>query len=244
MQPSTLKAIRALDLNESDLYGQVPKKNLLCTVEIAPNDYNPKTCPPVRLLQIARALKQMGWVPSEMPLVWRDPEGTAPFTLINGEHRWQVIAAAGLLHFPALVAENVTSREEAMALTMALEDAKARRDSGKFAENLATLAASGDRDELLRQVFLIRDPEALRQKRAAFASGLAQKAQAAATQAPPKLVSLVFTGAQYEAFQVALRGAKSRLKQAQETVGMVKELADKEIVAIAAVLRNGESQQE
>ena len=55
----------------------------------------------------------------------------------------------------------------------------------------------------------------------------------------PKLVSLTFTGAQYDAYQTALGKARTRLRQAQETVDMVEELADKEIVALAAVLRNG-----
>jgi len=238
MEPKLLRAIRDVGLTEEALYAGLPPECLLPTEAIAPNSYNPKTCPSGRLLQIAQSLKQMGWIASEMPLVWRDPEGVTEYTLINGEHRWRVVMAAGLEHFPALVTEAVSNREEAMALSMALEDAKARRDSRKFAENLMNLAASGARDELLRQVFLVRDPEALRRKREAFASRLNQQAQSAVQRTPPKLISLVFTGDQYDAYQDALRGARTKLKQAAETIAMVRELEDRDIVALAAVLRN------
>ena len=98
--------------------------------------------------------------------------------------------------------------------------------------------ARGARDELLRQVFLVRDPEALRRKREAFASRLNQQAQSAVQRTPPKLISLVFTGDQYDAYQDALRGARTKLKQAAETIAMVRELEDRDIVALAAVLRN------
>ena len=122
---------------------------------------------------------------------------------------------------------------------MALEDARARRDAKAFTNNLIRLAAE-NRDELLRRVLRQRDPEELRrlvQGRKQAASDTVAKARKSRESAP-RLYSLMFTRKQHEQFQEALGKARTRLRIAQETIGMLEELSEADIVAIAAVLRN------
>jgi len=239
ISPKARKTIAALGLDEEQVYGDLDPSLLLERVQVSPNNYNPKDCNDARLVAIANSIKTKGWVASELPLVWRDPEGDTAFTLINGEHRYWITVYAEFRCFPAVVAKSVTCREDAMALGMALEEATARRDKGKWAENLVALAVAGN-DADLRDILRIKDPAALRQKQVAFAGKLqASAAAGGVSAAAPKLVSLTFTRTQYDAYQAALGNARTRLRQAQETVNMVAELADKEIVALAAMIRNG-----
>ena len=177
--------------------------------DVTPNDWNPKTCNADRLLQIASSLKKHGWLSNDLPLLWRDPACPDVLTIINGEHRWLVCAAAGFLHYPGKITTAPQTRADAIALTMAFEEAKARRDGAKFQQNLTDLAIAG-RDEDLRTILRVKDPEALRKKQAAFATGLREKAVAGGTATTaPRMVALTFTGAQYDAYQAALGTARS-----------------------------------
>ncbi len=241
LSATAAKRVEALGLREDQVFAALDPALLLPIAEIRPNPDNPKTCQDARLLSIATSLKSKGWVPSELPLVW--PSGGAtPYTLINGEHRWLIAKAAGFQHFPAVIAQGITSAEDALALTMALEEARARRDKGKWARNLVDLATQG-RDDELRDILRVRDPEALRllaqqqQQRVKDAERQRQEQRASA----PRLVSFTLTGAQYDTLQYAMGRARTRLKQAGELVGMVRELADSDVVAIAAVMRNGKT---
>ncbi len=237
---SLKKKLALLGLTEGEVYKDLPSSVLVPISDVTPNDWNPKTCGPDRLLQIASSLKQHGWLPNDLPLLWRDPACPDVLTIINGEHRWLICAASGFLHYPGKETTAPKTREDAIALTMAFEEAKARRDSAKFQQNLTDLAVAG-RDEDLRTILRVKDPEALRQKRAAFAAGLREKVAAGGTAATaPRMVALTFTGAQYDAYQAALGAARTRLKQAGETVGMIEEFAaltDAEVVALAAEAR-------
>ncbi len=237
LSPTIQKKIAALGMQEAVVYAALPPERLVYTHDVAPNQYNPKTCQDERLLSLAQSLKLNGWLPSQLPLAWHDPEGAKQWSIIDGEHRWMVASCAGFVKFPLIEATAVKTRTDAMALTMALEEAHARRDKDKWAANLVELAVAG-RDDDLRRVLRIKDPEALRQKREAFAGKLQEAAAAGGVaSAAPKLVSLTFTGAQYEAYQAALGKARTRLKMAQETIGMLDELSDRDVVAIAATLR-------
>jgi len=64
-------------------------------------------------------------------------------------------------------------------LNMALEEAKARRDSKRFRENLITLAVAG-RDAELKSILRVKDPETLRQERLRFAEKLQRNANGCA----------------------------------------------------------------
>lgn len=237
LSPQIQKKIAALGLQEAAVYATLSPDCLVFTHDVTPNLTNPKTCQDERLLAIAASLKAKTWIASELPLVWQDPEGVKPYTLINGEHRWMIASMAGFVKFPVIIASAVKSREDAMALSMALEEATARRDKGKWVANLMELAASG-RDDDLRNILRIKDPEALRAQREKFANRLqAQAAEGGVANAAPKLVSLTFTGAQYEAYQEAIGKARTRLKMAGETIGMLEELADRDVVALAAMMR-------
>jgi hypothetical protein len=231
------KRIEAMGLREDEIYAALDRALLLPIEDIRPNPDNPKTCQDARLLSIATSLKTKGWVPSELPLVW-PAGGATPYMLINGEHRWMIAKMAGFQRFPAVIARGITCAEDALALTMALEEARARRDKGKWAQNLMELAAQG-RDEELRNILRVRDPEVLRQlalqQQARVEDAIKRQQEQRAS--APRLVSFTLTGAQYDALQEAMGHAKTRLKQAQELVGMVRELADKDVVALAALLR-------
>jgi hypothetical protein len=239
MTPQVAKRVEALGLQEQQVYAMLDPALLVPIAEVRANPDNPKTCQDTRLLAIATSLKTKGWVPSELPLVWK-AGGPSEYMLINGEHRWLVALAAGFEHFPAVIASGIDNAEDATALTMALEEARARRDKGKWAKNLMDLAAQG-RDQELREILRVRDPEALRQlavrnkQRVSDAVAERQEQRSSA----PRLVSYTLTGGQFDALQAAMGKARTRIKQAQELVGMVEELADRDIVAIAAVLHNG-----
>lgn len=237
---SVEKRIEAVGLIEEDAFAGLPAGVLLAISAVSPNDYNPKQCSDDRLVRIAESIKLKGWVPSEVCLVWRDPDCPTEYRIINGEHRWLICKIAGFTHFPAYVAEAVTTREDAMALGMALEEAVAGRDHKKWTDNLLHLATRG-KDEDLRKLLRVKDPEQLRQDlKYANAAGQEFAKSVARNTSRPKLVTLTFTGDQYDAYQAALGNAKTRLKMATETIGMLKELAERDVVAIAAVLRNGE----
>lgn len=239
LTPKISKKIAKLGLVEAEVLASIPVEHLRPLDSIRPSDFNPKDCSDDRLIQIARSLQRKGWVPSELPLVWRDPEGPVEFALINGEHRWVICQAAGFTHFPALIAESITDRTDALALNAALEEARARRDSKQYAQNLIDLAVAG-RDADLRSILRVRDPEALRQQRERFQQKLKGTAESGGVAAPanrPKLVTLTFTSAQHAAFEAALNGARSHLRKAQAVVDMVRELSDSEVVAVAAALR-------
>jgi len=237
------KRIAALGLSEEQVYRALDPALLLTLSEVSPNPDNPKQCNDARLLQVASSLLQEGWVQSEMPLVWATPDGRPTrYQLINGEHRWMICKMAGFENFPALISPTIQTQADATALCMKLEEARARRDGKKYAENLLAMAAEG-RDEELRAILRIKDPAALRAQRERFAAGLEAKVQRARTEdVRPRLVSLTMTREQHEAYTEALGKARTRLRQAQETVDMVRELSEGEIVAIAAVVRNGSSQ--
>lgn len=230
-----------LGLSEGEVFAGLPSGCLVEMHLVAPNDWNPKACNTDRLLQIGNSLKRHGWQPNDLPLLWRDPACPDVLTIINGEHRWLVCAASGFLHFPGLITEAPKTREDAVALTMAFEEAKARRDSKRFQQNLTDLAMAGRTDSRfdddLRNILRVKDPELLRQKREAFATGLREKASAGMG---PRMVALTFTAEQYEAYQQALGKARTRLRQAGETIGMLEELTDRDVVAIAAMMRNGQ----
>jgi hypothetical protein len=230
------KQIVRMELDEQVVYANLQGSLLVPIWDVGPNSWNPKTCQDDRLCQIARSLQKHGWQPSDLPLVAEGLEGAANrYTIINGEHRWLICNWAGFKQFPVTIATSVKTDEDGMALTMALEEAKARRDGKKFAENLVKLAVAG-RDEELRGILRVRDPEALRQQRERFASKLAgNKATGGAV---PKLVSLVMTNEQHVQWTLAIRSARTKLLVAQATIDMVQELADREIVALAAALRN------
>jgi ParB-like chromosome segregation protein Spo0J len=234
------KRIVALGLNEEQVFAGIPADLLLTLSDVSPNDYNPKSCNDERILMLANTIKLNGWIPSELPLVWEDKEGPARYTIINGEHRWLICKEAGFSRYPAVVAQAVQTRDEAMALTMALEEARARRDAKQYTANLLELAAK-NRDELLTKVLRQRDPEELRRLQAAHAEKSAQAVATAKEKASqtPRLMTLTFTRAQSDAYHNAMGKARTRLKQAQETIDMIEELSDADVVAIAAVLRNG-----
>lgn len=238
------KQIVALGLTEEQAFRDIDPGLLLSISDVSPNDYNPKTCNDERLVALAASIKQTGWVPSELPLVWEDPHGVTRYTIINGEHRWHICRIAGFARYPAVIANAVKSREDALALTMALEEARARRDGAKYTRNLIELATRG-RDDLLRNVLRQRDPDELR-RLAAERADKAKSVQAKAKEqrAAPRIVSLTFTSKQFDEYKTALGAARTRLKQAQETIDMVSDLSDADVVAIAAVLRNGRSTNE
>lgn len=248
MNDATARAIRALGLNEQQVFADIPPDLLLTISDIAPNDYNPKSIGPARdraCLQIAHSLRKHAWLPHDLALVWEDPDGATRYTIINGEHRWQVCKAAGFERFPAVVRPPFASRDDAIALVMALEGAKGRRDNKKFTANLLALAVDGKDDEL-RSILNVRDPAGLRllaqqrQQRLDEAQGAAAEQRRSA----PRLVSLTFTGAQYDEYQAALGKARTRLKQAAQTNALIQSLAeatDAELIAAAAVITNGKT---
>ena len=242
ISPAAEEKITALGLSEEQVYRALRPDLLLPLASISPNPENPKQCNDARLLALTSALLQDGWVPSELPLVWETPDGKpTQYQLINGEHRWLICQAAGFEKFPAVIAPTIHAQADATALCMRLEEARARRDSKQFTANLLEMAAQG-RDVELREVLRIKDPEALRAQRERFANKLKDTVEAGGIRGnAPRLVSLTFTGAQYEAYQVALGNARTRLKQAAETIAMLEELADSDVIAIGAVLRNGSS---
>jgi ParB-like chromosome segregation protein Spo0J len=231
--------IVTLGLKEEQVFAGIPVDLLLSLSDVSPNDYNPKSCNDERILMLANSVKMNGWIPSELPLVWEDKDGPTRYTIINGEHRWLICKEAGFSQYPAVVASAIETREEAMALTMALEEARARRDAKQYTANLLELAAK-NRDELLTKVLRQRDPEELRRLQAAHAEKSAQTVATAKEKASqaPRLMTLTFTRAQSDAYHQALGKARTRLKQAQETVNMLEELSNADVVAIAAVLRN------
>jgi ParB-like chromosome segregation protein Spo0J len=241
LTPAVQKRVEALGLLEQQTYAAIEPALLLPIAEVRANPDNPKICQDARLLAIATSLKTKGWVPSELPLVWR-AGGPTPYMLINGEHRWLIARAAGFERFPAVVAKGIDCAEDAIALTMALEEARARRDKGKWARNLMDLAAAG-RDDELRDILRVRDPALLRelanQQRGRIEAAVQERQEQRAS--APRLVSFTLTGAQYDSLQQAMHQAKTRIKQAQELVGMVQELVDKDVVALAAVIRNGQA---
>ena len=235
LSPALEKQILALGLEQEACYAALPAGCLLPMGEIQPNDFNRKHFKS-RIAEIAGSLKQVGWQPNDLALVWRDPAGKVPYTIINGEHRWMIARLCGFTQFPALVA-NVTNREDAMLLNATFEVARGRLDKQGMAKNLAEIAARGDRDEWLRVAARIKDPEAIRATMRAQAERVEMVRAEAKANAAPRLLTLALTAAQYEAWQLAIGKAKTRLKLAAETIGMVEELADRDIVAIAAVMR-------
>jgi len=68
------RRILKLGLQEDDVYRHLDTALLVPIDDVAPNNFNPKTCQDDRLLQIASSLKQYGWQPSDIPLVWHDPD--------------------------------------------------------------------------------------------------------------------------------------------------------------------------
>lgn len=240
LSPTIERKVASLGLKQEHVFGLLDQGVLLPLSSIGPNAYNPKTCEDARLLSIAQSLRRKQWQPSQVALVWRDPDGATEYTLIDGEHRWMVCRLSGFTLYPAVVATQVTTREQAAEVTLAFEEARARKDKRKSADLLIQAAVRGD-DDFLTQVLRVRDPERLRaaaiQREQAVNAARAQAAEQRAS--APRTVTLVMTGAQYDEYQAALGKARTVLARAQETIGMVTDLSDGDVVAVAAVLRNG-----
>lgn len=250
LSPNIERNVAELGLVEEEVFANVPAELLLDIEAVHPNAYNPKTCSDERLLRIAKSIKQLRWNASMLCMVWRDPDGQTEFTIVNGEHRYHICKFAGFKHYPAVVApggeKGIQTREDAMAWGMALEEATAGRDGQKWAKNLLALSASGKKDDFLKELLRVNDPAALRQRLRDNAPDKDAMRRKAKTQAArPRIMTLTFTEQQHAAYQEALGKARTRLKIASETNGMLDELAgsidagltDEEIVAMAAIIR-------
>ena len=245
-------AIQKLGLDEETVLARIPQDRLLALTDVCPigatTDHpeytNPKKCTDERLLSIANSLRELGWLPSDLPMVWEDPAAPTPYRLINGEHRWIVCRFAGFTRFPAVVNERVTTFDDAMIVTLALEEARALQDRGKNSANLIRLAASG-KAEQLKAILRIQNPERLKE----LAASLGERTREAAGQAraatadKPRLVTLTFTGVLHTRYVAALGKAHKALRQAAETCNMLEELEafgaehPEDLVALAAQVR-------
>jgi hypothetical protein len=236
VKPECEAKIRELGLLESEVFARIERESLWPLASVSPNDWNPKETTDARLLSIAGSLKQHGWLESDLPLLWREkPKGEA-LTILNGEHRWLVCKAAGFERYPGVLVSSVKTREDAMAITMAMEAAKARHDAKQFTANLVAMARAG-RDEELRRVLGIRDPAALRQKAQENSDRIRTIRKAQQSEGPPRVVSMTMTGPQYMRWMGATEKARSNLKRAGIAVGLVDKLGDGDLLDLAGVFQ-------
>lgn len=233
MKAKTRAEIERIGLDEAKVFARIRSEHLWPMRDVRPNDWNPKQCTDERLLSIAYSLKRHGWLENDLPLLWRKPKSKT-LTIIGGEHRWKVCQVAKFEHFPGIIATAIETVEDAMALTMAMEEAKARRDNRRYTENLVALAQSR-RDEELREILRIRDPEALRRAAEERRERISAEIRKRQEQEPPRIVSLTMTGPMYVRFNEAMGKARTQLKRSERICDLVESLSDGEIVDLAVV---------
>lgn len=237
VSPKLEAKIRAIGLVEAEVLRAVPAEHLYPIGQITPNDYNPKKCTDDRLLSVTESLKRFGWLESDLPMIWQPNLKRKAFTVVNGEHRFVIALAAGFKQFPAVLSSAIKTKEDAIAMTLTLEEARARPDATKRTAAIMALAQAG-RDEELQKILRIVNPERIREiAESNRARATEIRAHVAAATTAPRLVPLTMTQAQFAAWQAALGKARGRLGQAQATVDMVRDLSDSEVVAVAAALK-------
>jgi ParB-like chromosome segregation protein Spo0J len=225
--------LAAVGLVESEVLGGIIPEHLHPIGQVEPNEWNPKECNEARLLALAESLKRHGWLAHDLPLLWQDRRGH--FTIINGEHRWKVLVAAGFAQFPGIVTTAVKSREDGMALTMALEEAKARRDGKQYLANLVELAKA-KRDEELRSIFRV-DAEAIRERARQKAEEVQIAARERLAAGPPRIITLLLPGPAFARFQEATAKARTALQRAGIATKAVEELSSGEVADLALLWR-------
>jgi len=227
------RQIAQLGLVEAEVLARIPREHLWPIEHVQPNDWNPKLCTPDRYLGLAHSLKTHGWLGSDIPLLWK-PGRAEQYVIINGEHRYRICVAAGFEHYPGFIAEACRTRDDAMALTMAMEEAKARRDAEKYVANLVELARKG-RDEELRNILRVRDPGQLRAAAEARRESIQAAVIARRSEEPPRVVSMTMTGPQYVRFTEAMGNARSQLKRAGIACDLIDQLSMGDLMDLAVV---------